>query len=300
MVKLTLKQCEYFVAVAQQGGIAQAARVLNISQPAVSQAIEKLEDICGLQLLLRHHARGTELTPQGRAFLVSALKLIANARQTELHARAIAANQAGTIRFGCFHTLAPYHLAGLISEHRQVQADIHIIPSELLQDELIAQVQHGELDLALTYDMSLPTVSLRVEHLQQLTPFVLLDKHHALARRKKLSLQALADEPYVMFEGPSSRRYFEKVLNSQDIQPDIAFTGKSMESVRSAVANGFGYSLAVMPTTHTDTHDGGHVVSIPLADDMEPLSVVLICKADTSDSMLIENFIAFCKSRFNH
>ncbi len=300
MVKLTLKQCQYFLAVAQQGGIAQAARVLHISQPAVSQAIEKLEDICGLQLLLRHHARGTELTPQGRAFLVSARKLIASARQTELQARAIAANQAGTIRFGCFHTLAPYHLAGLISAHRQIQADIHIIPSELLQDELIAQVQHGELDLALTYDMSLPTESLRVEHLQLLTPFVLLDKHHALARRKKLSLQALADEPYVMFEGPSSRRYFEKVLNSQGIQPDIAFAGKSMESVRSAVANGFGYSLAVMPTTHTYTHDGGHVVSIPLADDLEPLSVVLICKAGTRESALIENFIAFCKSRFHH
>lgn len=300
MVKLTLKQCEYFVAVAQQGGIAQAARILNISQPAVSQAIEKLEDICGLQLLLRHHARGTELTPQGRTFLSSALQLLKTAQQTELHAHAIAANQAGTLRFGCFHTLAPYHLAGLISEYRQEQPDIHIIPSESLQDELLSQIHLGELDLALTYDMSLPAGDLRVEPLHQLTPFVLLDKHHPLARRKKLSLRELSEDPYVMFEGPSSRRYFERILDAQGLQPAIAFTGNSMESVRSAVANGFGYSLAVMPTTQTNTHDGGHVVSISLTDDIEPLPVVLICKSGTGKSALVDNFIAFCKSRLTH
>ena len=300
MVRLTLKQCEYFVAVAQQGGIAQAARVLNISQPAVSQAIEKLEDICGLRLLLRHHAKGTELTSQGRAFLVSVLKLIESAQQTELQAKAIAANQAGTIRFGCFHTLAPYYLAGLISEHRRLQTDIHIVFSELMQDELITQIQRGELDLALTYDMSLSAEALRVEHLHQLAPYVLLDKQHALAKRKRLALRELAGEPYVMLEGPSSRHYFEQILSSQGIRPDIAFTAKSMESVRSAVANDFGYSLAVMPTTQADTHGGGKVVSIPLSDDIDPLSVVLISKDNTGESTLIENFIAFCKTRLMH
>lgn len=300
MVKLTLKQCEYFAAVAQQGGIAQAARVLNISQPAVSQAIEKLEDICGLQLLLRHHARGTELTPQGRAFLVSALKLIDSARQTELHAKAISAHLAGTIRFGCFHTLAPYYLASLIGEHRRIRADVHIVPSELLQDELLRQLYNGELDLALTYDMSLSTEGLRVEPLHQLTPFVLLDKKHPLAKRKKLALRELAEDPYVMFEGPSSRHYFEQVLSSQGIHPDISFVANSMESVRSAVANGFGYSLAVMPTTQADTHGGGKVVSITLSDDIAALPVVLISKHGSGESTLIENFIGFCKTRLRH
>lgn len=72
MVKLTLKQCAYFVAVAEQGGIAQASRVLNISQPAVAQALDELEHQFEFRLFDRHHARGTELTPQGRAFFDSA------------------------------------------------------------------------------------------------------------------------------------------------------------------------------------------------------------------------------------
>ena len=297
MVKLTLKQCEYFVAVAQQGGIAQAARVLNISQPAVSQAIEKLEALCDLQLFFRHHARGTELTPQGRAFLESALSLLDMAERTELHASTIAANLAGTIRFGCFHTLAPYHLAGLISDYQRANAGIRLIPSELLQNELVDQIRSSELDLALTYDMSLTLQNLHVEPLHVLKPFVLLPKGHALARRKSISLRELSHERYVMFEGPSSRRYFEHTLNSQGISPDIAFTAKSMESVRSAVARGFGFALAVMPTDRTDTHDGAHVVSVALSDDIEPLPVVLICQEKALESPLLENFITFCRSR---
>lgn len=299
MVKLTLKQCEYFAAVAHEGGIAQAARMLNISQPAVSQAIEKLEDISGLRLLIRHHAKGTELTPQGRAFLTSTLKLIETARQTELQAKAIAANQAGTLRFGCFHTLAPYFLARLISEHRHTYADILIVPSELLQDELVEQVDDGELDLALTYDMSLCPERFQIEPVYELAPFVLLDKQHPLAQKKTLSLRELKSEPYVMFDGPSSRLYFENILNSQGVQPDISFCAKSMESVRSAVANGFGFSLAVMPTTLADTHGGGKIVSIPLHDDIAPLHVVLISKKCTGKSTLVENFILFCQDRIS-
>ncbi len=297
MVKLTLRQCEYFAAVAQHGGIAQAARELNISQPAVSQAIDKLEDLCGLQLFFRHHARGTELTPQGRAFLASALKLLETAQRTELHASTIAANQAGTIRFGCFHTMAPYYLARLISEYQQANADIHIIPSELLQDDIVDQIRSGELDLALTFDMSLTLQDMRVERLHELKPFVMLPQAHALARRRKISLRELSQERYVMFEGPSSQHYFEQILHSQGIRPEIAFTGRSMESVRSGVANGFGFALAVMPTGRTDTHDGAHVVSIALTDDIAPLPVVLICQENTLVSPLIENFIAFCRSR---
>ena len=62
MVRFTLRQCSYFRAVAENGGIAQAARALNISQPAVAQAIEKLEDVTGLRLFDRRHARGATLT----------------------------------------------------------------------------------------------------------------------------------------------------------------------------------------------------------------------------------------------
>ena len=68
MTKITLEQCRYFRAVAQTAGIASAVQVVGISQPAVAQAIAKLEDQTSLVLFRRLHARGMELTAQGIDF----------------------------------------------------------------------------------------------------------------------------------------------------------------------------------------------------------------------------------------
>ena len=299
MVKLTLKQCEYFVAIAQHGGIAQAARVLNISQPAVAQALEKLEHFCGLQLFVRHHAKGAELTPEGRAFLQSASKLVKCAEKTEIDAQAIAANLAGIIRLGCFHTLAPFYLSEIISRYNAIQPDVSITATEMRQDELVAAINNNELDLALTYDMSLTSEGLASEVLAKLRPFIMLNEQHPLAKRSSIKMAELVNEPYVMFDGPSSREYFENLLASQGIDPTVSLRAQSMESVRSAVANGLGFSLGSMKHPYAHTYDGGNVISVPIAGRVETLSIVLVSKRTDSNSALIDNFKVFCHSLFS-
>ena len=296
MFKLTLKQCAYLVAVAEQGGIAQAARELHISQPAVAQGIGKIEQTWGLQLFVRHHARGAELTPQGRAFVRSARRLLQQAEQTELDAQSIAAHEAGIIRFGCFHTIAPYCLARAIREHRTAFPDVDIEASELLQDEIVSGIETGLLDLALTYDMSLESPSLQRQEVTGLKPQVLLGERHPLAGKRSIALTELADEPYVMFDGPSSRDYFADLLASAGISPPIAVNSKSMESVRSAVANDLGFSLSVMRLSGSGFPDSGRVVSIPIAGKVEPLAIVLLRKSQHDDSDLIGAFAESCIS----
>ena len=298
MVKLTLKQCAYLVAVADHGGIAQASRSLHISQPAVAQAIDKLEATWNLKFFIRHHARGTELTPQGRAFVTAARRLLQQARQTENAARSIADGLAGTVRFGCFHTVAPFYLAQLINGCSKAFPEIRIQARELLQTEIIAALEVGELDLALTYDLSLNSPVLESRILARLKPFVLLSEGHPLARQASLSLVDMADEDFIMFDGPSSREYFEGILRSSGIDPPIAYYAKSMESVRSAVANGLGFSLSVMRLEHSISHDSNQVASIPLEDDLDPLAIVLVRRKEAAESKLIENFSEYCQTHF--
>ena len=299
MVKLTLKQCAYFVAVAEQGGIAQASRVLNISQPAVAQALDKLEQLFDFRLFERHHARGTELTPQGRAFLDSARGLLQRAQRTEHDAQAIAANLAGIVRLGCFHSIAPFYLPQIISAYKEVFADIEIASSELRQDEIIAGIDSGEIDLALTYDMSLEHCPVERQVMARLKPFLLLSENHPRASQAAIKLSDMAQEPFVMFEGPSSRDYFESILSTQGIAPPVSYNSKSMESVRSAVSNGLGFSLSVMKLDHGHACDGGRVVSVPIADDINPLAIVLLRKQAAPVSAQIERFSSFCETFFS-
>ena len=83
MVRYTLKQLYYFTAVADHGGIAQAARALNLSQPAIAQALNKLEEQYELVLFLRQHSRGVELTAQGRQLYTQAQHLLTEAEEQE-------------------------------------------------------------------------------------------------------------------------------------------------------------------------------------------------------------------------
>ncbi len=298
MVRFTLKQCAYFIAVAEQGGIAQASRALNISQPAVAQAIDKLEHQFNFRLFERHHARGTELTIQGRAFIDSARSLLQQADLTENDAQAIAANMSGIIRMGCFHTIAPYYMPQIISNYKKVSPNIEVTLSELRQSEIIQAIDSGEIDLALTYDMSLQHCPVERIVLTELKPYLLLSEHHPRASQTSIKLSDMAEEPFVMFEGYSSSEYFQNILTSQGISPQIAYWSKSMESVRSAVSHGLGFSLGVMKLEQKTNYEGRRIVSIPIEEDIQLSPIVLIRKQDTHLSTQIEKLSLFCEEYF--
>ncbi len=298
MVRFTLKQCAHFIAVAEYGGIAQAARRLNISQPALAQSIGKLEQMTGLTLLRRLHARGTEVTAQGAAFLVHARALSDHAKAVEREAVTIAADLNGTLRLGCFHTIAPFHLAALARDYHALYPGVAISPSEQRQDELVAGLASGELDLALTYDMGLTGAAIERDVLCELRPHILLPSGHARAAQPAIDLADMADEPFVLFDGPASREYFANLLNAHRIDPPVAFRSGSIESVRSAVGNGFGFSLSVMRPPHDGTYDGHRVVRVPIAGDVAPVALVLARAKGRGGSGLHDNFSAFCKAHF--
>ena len=290
MVRYTLRQCTYFRAVAEYGGIAQAARALNISQPSVAQALEKLEDVTGLLLFERHHARGVTLTLHGRVFLRHVTRLEQYAQEVEREASALAAETAGEIRLGLFWTLSPFYAAGLIRKFADVAPDVTIQQCEMSLANLADSLREGSLDLALTYDRGGTPDGLAFVGLATLRPMVVIAANHPLANRRSVDLAELADEPYVMFDAPGSRSYFESLLAESGINPRISYVSTSMEGVRSAVAAGFGFTLLVMRPPSTATYDGGEVKTLQIDSDVRPLSVVLAAREGAHRGPLLRRF----------
>ncbi len=290
MVRYTLRQLTYFRAVADQGGIAQAARILNISQPSISQALAKLEDVTGLTLFERHHARGLELTLQGRSFLKHAVDLEENAKRLESEARALAMESIGEIRFGAFWTLSPFFAAGMIKHFKVTEPGVSFIQSELALAEIANRLNRGGIDVALTYDRGADLTGLTTVVLAEVKPKIILAADHPLATQGPITLKDLSDEPYVMLDGPGSWTYFEELWAECGVKPRIAYTSGSLESVRSAVAAGFGYTLLVARPPSAMTYDGGRVVAIDLADAVRPLKIVMACRPST-DHGLLRRFI---------
>jgi DNA-binding transcriptional LysR family regulator len=291
MVRYTLRQCAYFRAVAEHGGIAQAARALNISQPSVAQALEKLEAVTGLKLFDRHHARGVSLTTQGRIFLDHVTALERHAEQVAREAAALASEMAGEIRLGCFFTLAPFYMAGLIRSHLAAFPGVRVRSCEMHVTELAEAVREGRLDLALTYDLGADLRGLALTELASLRPMVIIGADHPLAEGRSIRLKELAGEPYVMFEGPGSREYFEDLLAENDISPPIAYASTSLEAVRSAVGNGFGFTLLVMRPKNSVTYDGKRLKVLRIQEEVRSLRIVLASRGSRHQGPIISRFI---------
>lgn len=290
MVRYTLKQCAYFRKVAELGGIAQAARALNISQPSVSQAIEKLETLTGLVLFDRHHARGLELTLSGRMFLSHVSQLLDEAEQVAREAKALAAEASGEIRLGIFWTLSPFFMAGLIRSFATEAPGITLRHKEGSLVEIAEDLRNGLIEFAITYDRGAPLHGLDSRELAVLRPSVVLAADHPLAQAKGVHMAMLQDLPYVMLEGAGSREYFEDLLQETGLSPEIAYRSTSLESVRSAVAAGFGFTLLVMRPPNDISYDGRPLRVLPILDAVTPQRIVLAAREGAAKGPILRRF----------
>lgn len=298
MSKITLRQCDYFRAVAHTGGIASAARAIGISQPAVAQSISKLEDMTGLVLFRRLHARGMVLTVQGTEFLRHAEELLACADRVDQAIKGIADNRTGTIRLGCFQSIAPFCLARIVRGYRDLAPGVVLEVKEMLQEELMVAIGQNQIDLAIMYDLGFDPDLFGWRGLTVAKPYLIVPEGHRLAQRPSVSLSEIASEDYILFDAPRSRDYFRSIFAHHGISPRIVFRSASIESVRCSVANGLGVSLLAMRPVANETYDGGRVVPIELEENLPPMPIVAAYKADHAPGALTQPFVAYCEQVF--
>jgi len=294
MPNFTLRQLEYLVAVADAGSLVAAARRLHVTQPTVSDALSKLEEHFGFELFVRHHARGVSLTPAGRRMLPDARNLLRHLGQFEHDALAAASEVAGRLDLGCFVTLAPRYMPELIREFTVRHPGAQIGVQEGLQEELIDGVLTGRFDLALLYDIDLPS-GVDIDVLAELRPHVLLPKNHRLADQRRITLKSLRDEPFILFDVAPSRAYFTGVLRSAGVEPKVAFASPSFEMVRGLVGQGLGYSLLVTRPHSDRSYDGQPVITRPIRGRVRSSDVCLARRAGAQQTRLSHTFAAFCR-----
>lgn len=274
MIRYTLRQLEYFTACVETGSLAAAAARLNVSQPSISAALAKLEAQLGVQLLLRHHAQGVSPTASGERLLQVARNLLTHASDLQRLAESAGEAVSGEVRIGGFLTLGPAYLPGLVAAVRERYPQLQLRLGEATQDRLIEELRRGRHELALLYDIDLPD-DLRRTPLTELTPHVLLSAAHPLARRKRIALTELAEEPMILLDVPPSRGYFTGLLTAAGVEPRIAFSSPSLELVRGLVGRGLGYSLLVTRPHGDVSQDGQPLAARPIAGAVATSQVVL-------------------------
>lgn len=294
MPRYTLRQLEYFVAVAEHDTVTSAARSMHVSASAMSTALAELEHALGVQLLVRHHAKGVTLTPAGDDLLVSARSLLGQADDLEHASAAWGSGVVGRVALGCFAILSPHVLPAVLGAAVQRYPDLEVEPVEESLDGVERGLLAGRFEVALTYDLGLgPAIERRP--LCEVPLCAVLPSGHPRARRRTVRLADLAEEPFVLLDLPHSREYFESVFAAAGVEPVVRYRTRSTETVRALVGRGLAWGLLNLRPALDASVEGLPVVTVPLAGDPAELTVVLARATNARPTRRAEALSQLCR-----
>jgi DNA-binding transcriptional LysR family regulator len=271
---MELRQLKYFVAIAEELHFGNAAKKLFVSQPALSQQIQLLENEIGIELfarIKRKKLRKVELTEAGQSFLIDAKKVLQLSQKAIENARRIGLQQE-IIRLGVYKMLLKERIIEvitLLSRHfPAIEVKIIELPTFLsVQDALVEEI----IDLGLTL-LPLKHAELAAKTTQQGHLVVIMSEKHSLVNESFLKLSSLKKEKWVEISKPLHPVYddIENACRQAGFSriPNIVQEVSSLELLCSLV--GLGIGIAFVPSLFNLTHIQGIVVKDVVNEDNSP------------------------------
>jgi DNA-binding transcriptional LysR family regulator len=204
-----LRQLRFFVAVSQTGSISRAARMLYMTQPAVTMALRNLERHVGVPLLKRH-SRGVDLTPAGMAFVAHAHWALEHVDEATLSARRFgAASQEGQLTVGLLPATFSATPRTMINAFRAQHPFVRIAYRELSYLGHTQDLVTGRVDVAFLWP-PYEEPALRFHTLSEERRVLGVAESHPLASREEVALDDILDLRFPGFHPSSSGGWFAK------------------------------------------------------------------------------------------
>lgn len=297
MIDVSFRQLEYFVAVVEAGSVTEAAHRLRVSPGGVSLALSRLESTLSLQLTLRVRGRGATLTPAGRWVYQEAIGLLADAERISTASRSLRGELVGPLRLGCFDTLSPWLFPRIAAFFATHHPGVNLQLLEGVSHDLQQMLKSGELDAALIYKNHLQN-GISGEEILPVRLQVALPPNHRLASAESVQIAELGGEDAILLDVQPAMGHVEDLMSAAGIRPVVKWKSTNVETIRSMVARGLGYSI-IMGRPHSDfTYDGLPIVYRRIADDIPENAVVVAFPDGLERTENLATLISFCQEEF--
>jgi DNA-binding transcriptional LysR family regulator len=245
--RMNLKQLQYFVAVADEGGFRQGAARLRIAQPALSRQIQNVESELGFQLFDRT-SRKVALTPAGQALLRGARQVLDDRADSVRRARLASEGRLGRCVIAA--SLPALSNGALSRAAERIAAEHPEIELTIVEADVPdhwEMLRRGQVDLAIGLRPPLTVEGISGETLwADSIRCALVPAGHHLARRGRVRLEELRGDPYLALEPSMSVGIWpemEKALHRAGVLDARTRMVGSASAVRTLVAAGKGWSL---------------------------------------------------------
>jgi len=254
MRSATLRQLRTFTEVARRLSFTAAAKSLHLTQPAVSMQVRQLEQAAGLPLL-EQFGRRVHLTDAGRELLRYAAGISDLLREAEDAMKALQGVGGGELSLAVTST-AKYFAPRLLAEFRRSHPEARLRLAVSNREAVVRELTENTVDLAV---MGRPPRGLDTEA----APFarhpiaIIAAPDHPLVRRKRLPLERLAGETFIIRErGSGTRAAMEHVFAERGFKAGETLEMSSNETIKQAVMAGMGIAFLSMHTIGLELRAG--------------------------------------------
>lgn len=241
MQNATLHQLKVFEAVARHSSFTRAAEELFLTQPTVSMQVKQLSKTVGLPLFEQVGKR-LYLTPAGKELYATCRDVFDRLTQFDIAIADLKGLKQGTLRLAVV-TTAKYVIPRILGPFCQRYPGIDISLTVTNHQHILDSLSDNRDDLYII--SQLPEDSEAQTHPFMENPLVVLaPRTHVLAQAKKIPLQRIAEEPFIMREpGSGTRKAVQKLFDAHELPMKVKLDLGSNEAIKQAIAGGMGLSV---------------------------------------------------------
>jgi len=241
-----MRQVRAFVSVAHLKSFTRAAALLHVSQPALTVQIRKLEESLGIRLLDRN-SRTVDITRVGRELLPVFQRVLHELDSVIMDTKALATQQHGVVRIAALPSFAAGLLPAIISRFRRSNPRMSFVVRDVIASRVNASVRSEEVDIGITGG-ELADPDLDILHLTHDQMHVVFPSQHPLERKRRITLEDLAELPLVLMDsGTSVRAIVDRAFVAAGRLPIPACEAIYMMTAVGMVKAGLG--VAVLPAS---------------------------------------------------
>ncbi|AGW93077.1 MULTISPECIES: LysR family transcriptional regulator [Cupriavidus] len=292
---LSSRELQAVCAIADEGSFLAASIALDLSQPALTRTVQRVEAAIGVELF-RRSTRKVEITPAGQEFVALANRILADLRISFEGMREIADEQRGQVIISAVMSVAYTHLPTVVASYRESRPRIEIQVREGVHGTVLDDVRSGVADLGLTYVDDIPgefsSIALGREGFH-----VVMPTSHPLAGRKTLTLVEVAN--YAMVSLPKeaqTRRMLDGAAAAAGLNLKHAVTVNQFATVMQFVHAGVG--LAIVPGGAVPAALGPGLILKPLAQPALTRSIGVVVLQGRSLTPSAEGFLSQLKEHW--
>lgn len=241
---LNLNQLRVFYHAAKNLNYTVAAGKLFITQPAVTAQMKAFEAACNLKLF-RKKGRNLFLTDEGRTLYGYAEKIFNYEKEIENAIADMHKLKRGILSLGTTKAYARYFMPLMLSNFHQSYPDIKIQLYEGSSLDMTTSLLEFKNEVAVIAKAAdLPEVQFYPFSKEEMA--VIVAPGHHLAKKKTVSFEELAEEPFIMKEkGSGTRKLVEQTFANAKCEPNILMETSNTEFIKELVQRGDGVSIVV-------------------------------------------------------